>query len=313
MKEWAIQTGISIVYSFLISILGSIAFIFIGRQFLVNKISYDVLIQINFLGLFIIFFLLSLPLAIIFQSFNIVTKYYPPKDYGIRAKLRKISLDKRQRIVVFTKRIVVSCFLIAFFLVLMLTQESLLNPAYRSPLINWVFLLFFMIYGLAIFSKFLITPKEWIRFHLENYKKTEYCKDFESALRSYNKALGSSLSLKRIIAISQYVEEAYKIADEDEIKHLDSLSDKTLNSLSIDSTSEIDDNIIALSELAKKITKEHQRTLGFEPRYPYRIILSEKLSSSTDKAFPQIVIFLTWVGILLVLARFGIVNVTFPP
>ena len=102
-----------------------------------------------------------------------------------------------------------------------------------------------------LIRKIFNEPKWLSIISLTAYKKTKTCQDLESALRSYNKALGSSLSLKKIIAISQYVKEAYKIGNEEEIKELNAQVDKTVNSLKSTNISEIDDNLVALSNFKR--------------------------------------------------------------
>ena len=315
VKDGAVIVGVSAVYSCLASVAASLGFILVGRQFLSPKVSLDTLIQINFNSLFIIFFIFSFFIVLTFQIILARKEPDPAQfnPFGLGDKLRKLSLYKRQRITVFLRWNIAFSFIIVIVLFLLIGQETWVNPSYKSPLLNWFLILYFVVLLMLPIRKFIMNQNDWAVYHLENYKKASKCKDLEKTLGSYNKILGSTLSPKTLVALSQYVEEAFKIGNDDEIKQLNAQIEKTMSNLRNKEVPEIDKDLIELSVLAKKMTEEHERILGFEPKYPLRILLDEKLRSSTDKVFPQIILFLVWIGLFLVLARFGIINITLPP
>jgi hypothetical protein len=252
---------------------------------------------------------------LVFQIISLIGKNPPPKNSikGTGLKLRKMSLNSRQKTAVFLRWTTIFSFAIFFVFSLLVSQETLANPSYKTPLVNWIFIPYFIVLTFGLIGKFLMNQNDWALYHLENYRKTQKCGDLEKALRSYNKIIGSTLALKKLVALSQYVEESFKIGNTEEVKNLDEKLETALDNLRTKDVSKIDNNLIDLSELAIKVTEKHEKILGFEPRYPFRILISEKLRSSTERIFPQIVIFLVWIGFMLVLARFGIVNIALPP
>jgi hypothetical protein len=315
IKDYAVGFGISTTYALLASIAASLVIILIGRQFVPANVSLDILIQINFVGFLFISFTLFWPMFLVFQIISIIGKNPPPKNNvnRIGLKLRKMSLNNRQKTAVFLRWTTLFSLVIFFVSSLLVSQETLANPSYKTPLVNWISIPYFIVLTFGLIGKFLMNRKDWALYHLENYRKTKKCVDLEKTLRSYNKILGSTLSLKKLVALSQYVEEAFKIGNIEEVEKLDQKLETALDNLRTENVSKIDNNLIDLSELAIKVTEKHEKVLGFEPRYPLRILISEKLRSSLDRIFPQVVIFLVWIGFLLVLARFGIVNITLPP
>ena len=315
VKEGAVIVGISAIYALLASVAASLVFILVGRQFLSTKVSLDALIQTNFNGLFIISFTFSFFIFLTFQIISAPQKRNPTplNPFGLRSKLRNISLDNRQRMAVFLRWTILFSFVIFFVLFLLIGQETWVNPSYKSPLVNWFLILYFVPLVLVPIRKLVMNQNDWAQYHLDSYKETKKCKDLEKTLGSYNKILGSTLSPKTLVALSQYVEETFKIGNNDEVNQLNVQVEKITSSLRNNEVPKIDDDLIELSVLAKKVTDEHEKILGFKPKYPLWILLSEKMRSSSDKIFPQIILFFVWIGLFLVLARFGIINITLPP
>lgn len=155
--------------------------------------------------------------------------------------------------------------------------------------------------------------RDWTLYHLRCFRKSRAYEDLEKALRDYNKILGSSLSMKQLLTVSQYVHEAYKVLNREDIQELDNKIDNVIASLENKEISKANEGLIDLSKFSIEHLKEHEQILGFKVKYPYRLRLWEHAKMSIGKIFPQFILFLIWIALWIVLLLLGKITISPPP
>jgi len=119
--------------------------------------------------------------------------------------------------------------------------------------------------------------------------------------------------IKKILTISQYVTEAFKILTHKKLQQFDTQIQDIISNLKAENISEANAGLIALLNSVMEQIEDHIQTLGFEVKYPRRLRYSEATKAILSKVFPQFMVFMIWIGLVILLAHFGIIRILSPP
>lgn len=301
-----------LLWSVLLTFLSSFLLILIAVYGSARTITTESFLQTLY-GLFLPLFLLFLFLTVGAYILSIAHEIFRPKFRSkIRARIEKVELETRALITQGFRSTTI-CLLIVFVLIVASSQTSYLTESARSMITQWYFPVYLFLIFSTFLSNFLVDRLDWAVYNLERFGLTHELRSLQKALKDYNRALGSTLSVKRLLTISQYVDEGFMIGSvkekEDMTRQLHVLS----TNLRDGNICYADRNLIDLSQLAEETVRKHREFLGFEARYPYRLRLWDTLRSSVGKVFPELMLVLIWIAVLMILSHFGITKVIFPP
>jgi len=231
-------------------------------------------------------------------------------------KFRRIDEKTRLLISNFLKWTGVCSLVISMTLMVLLLDEAYIHSPNQYSMDRVLFASFTLTALLSMIlvnaARFLMNPYDWAIYYLQKFLQEKTPDDLEKAFRNYNRILGSSLSLKKLLAISQYINEGYKIGKKNESKNLDKVIGSIIKSLERGRLSQANDRLLALSNSAMELIREHKEILGFEVKYPLRLRISEQIRGLLSKIFPQLMLFLVWLMLVVFLASLGLVPIT-PP
>lgn len=155
---------------------------------------------------------------------------------------------------------------------------------------------------------------DWVIYYLQQFQENRDAAFLEKALKSYNDFLESNLAPRKLITISQYTDEAFKIGDETQKEKLSEQINKIVKNL--ETTKEItvvDSDLMQLANISSEIVGQHAKTFGFKPKYPWRMIFWRTARRSAGKILPQL-LYIAIIFIVLALAAsiLGIHNISIP-
>jgi len=302
-----------IVWSVFLSLLTSFVLILFARGTDPTKMNVDYIIM-SLYQLFPVLFALAFSFLfaghIVKASGRIVA---PQSLKRIELRVRNLSLERRLLLDKFLNRSTIILLFVILAIAALLFQEIYTTDTYGSSLIFW----FLAAYGMAFLFKgcgdLLMNEADWALFYIEDYQKTMQIRSLEKGLKHYNKIIGSTLSIKKLAEISQCVNEAFKIGNDEDIQKVRLQIERIKGDLGSIDVQAANANLIDLSNISTEITREHRDKLGFEFKYSYRLRLLEHTKNLLSGVFPEFMKFLLWVAILLVLAYLGWRHIIFPP
>lgn len=308
--------AIRIIWSIAVSALLSLAIIALGRCLGFAQTGLWENIRLDFPAMLLSFFIPSFTLIFSKYLLSVASEKSEPEFLlRMEKKLRHINENTRLLVANFLKWTGLCLSLIGLiFLVLMLNETYRIIPRRFADItllisFNLSFLLGLTLIGTA---RFLMNPCDWTIRYLQRFRRNKIPGDLDKALRSYNRTLGSSLSLKKLLSFSQFVNESYKIGKKKDSEDFDSQIDCIIKSLENRNISEANDRLITLSKSAMKLIKKHEETLGFEVTYPLRLRIWEGFRETLTRVFPQLMLFLVWLALYIILVSLGIIP-TPPP
>jgi hypothetical protein len=144
---------------------------------------------------------------------------------------------------------------------------------------------------------------------LSENKKSEPLK---KALISYNKWLGSYLSLRKLLSNTQHITEAYKIGSDSQRNDLDIQITKIVSDVTTKNIPDVDSDLISLVGIAKEITKNHKSILGFSIKYPLKFMFWEQTKISLSRNYPKLMYLFLGIIILVILKQFNLFPISLP-
>ena len=225
--------------------------------------------------------------------------------------LEKVSLETRAQLTNGFKWTTL-CLLIVWFAVVESGQFSLFSESVRS-MIGWWSLPIYLLVLISLFLSLVLVDRwDWAVYNLEEFGRTGRFENLQKGLKDYNKALGSTLSIKRLLTISQCVEEGFLIGNDQEKEEMGRQLHVLFLNLKDRNVCSADRNLIDLSQSAEETVRRQKEVLGFEAKYPYRLVLWDTLRSSVGRVFPEVLSLLIGIAVLVILSYFGI-KISFLP
>lgn len=308
-----------VVWSIGVSILVSLCIIAFAVCTGATQTGLWEIIKQSLPAMLLVFFVPSFSLLFAKYLISMAGQASTPKfwlDAGKKA--RSIEKDTRLLVSNFSKWMGVCLVLIGLvFMILHLNEVHVrISTSNRFPFdITLLFSYFLpLLSGFSLIgaAQFLMNPYDWTIHYLQKFLQDKDIADMDRALRTYNRVIGSSLSLKKLLSISQWVSEAHKIGNNKVSENLDSRIHNVIKSLESRNIAEANNRLISLSKYAMELIKEHKETLGFEVSYPLKLRILEQFRGSLSKIFTQFMLFLLWLAFVVVLASLGIIP-TPPP
>lgn len=303
-----------LIWTLVIAILVSLSIFTIIRL----ATSYEVTLLENLTHIFPnIFVIILFPTAFILVAFKIISiiNYIPePKQMQsftskIEAKLRGMSIDKRRSISILFKRLGYSLFIISIiFMVLYMHDRFFGGPLNLSTAIVLQSLFILPVMSgitLISLSRFIMNMFDWAIFYLQEFVNNRYCDDLEKALARYNQILGSTLSHKKILEVSQCINEANKIGKKNEWEKISKILNMAIDSLERKSLSKTDELLIDAIKLSNEEIKKHRETFDFQVKYPLRLKIVDFFRITLSKVFTQFVLFILWIILVLLMISYG--------
>lgn len=178
--------------------------------------------------------------------------------------------------------------------------------------VSFNFLLLFpmcIIAGILIaISNSLMSHRDMVKYFLMEFRKakTKSSMVLTKALLSYNEALGSSFSIKKLHTISQYVNAAYMFGEEENIKELNEKIDGLIKAVENEDHREATEILLKLAEYSEQFIQKYENKLGYEVKIPLEMRGMEAIKSVLEKSLPQLIVFLCLIGISLLISLLGI-------
>jgi len=290
-----------VVWAILLSVLASLTLIFITRFGGFTQQSLEYILYRNFISLFFIFFVIFSFILLGLLFLSLASSLSDPKIFQrIAKKLRSVSVENRRLIAEFCRWTSICLLLIVLVLASLITHEASTDSA-PSYLSIWLLITYFLPVFLISIARFSMNSVDRAIYHLQRFRKTKASEDLEKALKDYNRILGSSLSLKKLLTISQCVTEAFKILTHKKSQQFDTQIQDIIGNLKAENISEANAGLIALSNSVMEQIEDHIQTLGFEVKYPRRLRFSEATKAILNKVFPQFMVFMIWIGLVILL------------
>jgi len=170
---------------------------------------------------------------------------------------------------------------------ILIFQESTLGFNAQSIFPIFALTYFFGV-TVLLFRPLFMSNTDWIILHFENFRNTKKDSSLQRALETYNRSLGSCLSLRKLLAITQNVTESYKIGSTVQKSELDEKISKIIDGVKAKDLPNIDSNLISLALISKEMTKQHKAVLGFSVKYPLRFLAWEQTKISFFKNYPKL-------------------------
>lgn len=316
VRTFLANVAMRIVWSIAVSALVSLAIIALARCAGVTQIGLWEMIKRNFPPMLLAFFVPSFSLLFFIYLVSVASQKSEPEFWlRIEKKLRHMNENTRRLIADFLKWTGLCLVLIGLvFLALMLSEVSMSTPRQFPDiaLLTSFYLPFLLGSTLVGTARFLMNPRDWTIHYMQRFRRGKVPEDLDKALRNYNRTLGSSLSLKRLLSISQCVNEAYKIGNRKDWEDLDSQINHVIGLLKNKNISDANNGLITLSKSAMKLIEEHKQTLGFKVTYPLRLRIWEGFRESLAKVFSGFMLFLVWFALYIFLTSLGLIP-TPPP
>lgn len=313
-----LNVGVRIVWSALIASFAIFALALFAK-IMGATVSTEQIVSDAFMIFFAFFFGLCFFVLFSFYLGSLVTKItWEPKPYtNLKKKLRRIDLETRRLMANGFKWTGICALLTTFADFLILIREAYVGNESFGQL-GTLFFTMFALLALASFglSNYFMSPIDSAIFHFSVFKKginsnIIFSSELDKALANYNKSLGSSLPMKNLFSMSQYVAEAHKIGSKEDRKHIIKRIDAIVKSLKKRNASESNKSLIELSELASRITEKHEKILGFKAKYPLKYRIGDAFGGIVTRFFVQFMLLLFWIMILVILGYYGLLP-TFP-
>jgi hypothetical protein len=244
-------------------------------------------------------------------AFTIVAEISESRIRAGRTILGRVNLQTRA-LVTTGLRWTTVCLMILFLAVGASSQFNYFSDSLRSMIQQWLLPVYLLLIVCTSLSLILVNKWDWAVYDLEEFGRSHDLDSLQKALRDYNRVLGSTLSVKRLLTISQYVDEGFTIGSEKEKEDMTRQLHILTSSLKEHNVCAADRCLIDLSQSAEETVRRHKDVLGYEPKYPFRLMFWDTLKTSSRKVFPSLVLVLIWIAILMGLSYFG-VRIPFPP
>jgi hypothetical protein len=300
-----------LMWSVCLTFASSILFILIAASTRAIPLAIDPFLQAMY-GVFFPLLLLFSFLTVGTYVLGIVEPYRAQAMGKLRARVEKLSLENRA-LVTQGFRWTSVCLMLLLFLIVSSGGASYLAEPVKSAITSWFVPVYFILIFSFVMSVFLVDRLDWAVYNLEQFEQTHELSSLQKALKDYNKALGSTLSVRRLLTISQYVGEGFLIGSDKEKEDMTRQLHVLGTNLRGNNICDADKSLIDLSQLAEETVKKHREVLGFEARYPYRMRLDDAIRSSVGRAFPELMLVLVWIAVLMILSYFGVTKLIFPP
>jgi hypothetical protein len=312
VRRIIMDTIFRVAWSASLSVVSAVLLTVIARVLLGSNLSLD-LVTTDLGQLFPSLF--SVFLIIIFSMYLISftqTISEPKIFHKASLKIRSLSLETRHWLAQAFKWTT-----LCFFLVLLVLMFFVMLETVQTRIVPYSSFLWFLgIYACCLIFLTLMRSMmhrlDWIIYHFEEFMKTKEPENLQKALKNYNRVLDSTLSWTRLLAISQYIHEAFKIGTESERNELDRRIAVIVYDLNHNSICGADEELVDLSSLSKELLKDHKKVLGFEVRYPFRLRTWQRIRLSFAKALSELMLAVFWIFLFWLLAYFKIIPVIFP-
>lgn len=313
---WAIATAILIFIVFLtLGRFGGVAEEYLEREISSFPFSFPILFGLSLFGLVYWWFLHStFRGAISTDTQTDAGDILDRTVHAIKNRVRQFSVKTRIGIANCLRWTSYCCLLIMLISLLLTIREILVGDIlgrFANIGIGITLLSFYAAGICAVIGRFVMNRYDWIVEHLQNFQKHGNLDDLNKALINYNRILGFTLSTRKLLEISQRVKEVYTIGEEKALKAMDREIITLIDSGKTRDVKKLDRSLIKLSASAEKKLSEHQKRLGFKVRYPIRLRIIEHTKNAFGKIFPQLMLIMIWLVIIIVLMHVGII--TFPP
>jgi hypothetical protein len=307
-----IDAILRVFWSAMISVASAVSLTIIARVLVSSSLSLELLT--NDLGqLFPTLFGMFLVIIFTMYLISFAQAISEPKVLQKASlRIRGLSLETRHWLAHAFKWTTV-----CFFLILLVLMFLFMLKTVQTDAFNYLLFLGFMgtYVCCLIFLRLMGSMMhriDWIIYHLEEFIKTEEPENLQKALKDYNRMLDSTLSWKRLLAISQYIHEAFKIGTENERIELNRRIAVLVYDLKHNNICGVDEDLVDLSSFSKELLKDHKKVLGFEVRYPLRFRTRQRISLSFAKVLSELMIAVFWIFLVSLLAYFKIIPVIFP-
>lgn len=320
-KKLVTSLGIKAIYSLFITCFLGFLLIAVDSLYFGQRVILDYsFVTLLWLLYFVIYMFVSLNnfanymgdiLSAFVETFgSSKTKSVMKKDISSIASM--LSLEKKRSISNFLKWISIGSFASGTIAGVLYVQQSFLGVSAIQGLLYSFCLLYFIGIFSFVTRAILLTNADWVIVNLHDFNKTENASCFKKALLSYNKCLGSTLSLKKLLVTSQYVTQAYRISTNTQKDALNLQITKICAKIKEKKIPETDLEIINLVKQAKEIIKEHNSVLGMSVRYPLKIMFWEQTKLSLAKNYPKLMYLILGIILLVALKQFNLLPEVLP-
>jgi hypothetical protein len=318
-KKLLFTLGIKAVYSIFISIFLMFLLVF-GISYYLNV--QVLLFDTNFYTLIAFIYIFTL----IFTSINILMEYYTlsmeeiVRIFGtnkIQSILNKeyvfqLTLYQIRSLSNFLKWLSIGLLASGTMSGILLIQQSTLGLTTENTLLGLFIIQYFIGFLIVAFRRLLMSNADWIIVNLEDFVSMGKGDCLKKALLSYNKWLGSCLSLKKLLVISHYVSQAYKLSTSDQKNVLNEDIKKICKDVQEKNIPAVDAGFIRLTQKAKDMVKDHNAILGMSVKYPLKNMLWEQTKLSLAKNYSKLMYLFLGIILLVVLKQLNLMPATLP-